>query len=101
MIVGLAIGALAFAHGGDASRVTANAGWPGCSAFGAMIIAALWAYDGWNNLPSVAGELRDPQRTVATAAILGTPAVIAIYLLVNIGYFSALPFAAVAAKGSA
>jgi APA family basic amino acid/polyamine antiporter len=100
MIVGLALGALAFARGGDLSRVTASGGWPGWSAFGAMIIAALWAYDGWNNLPSVAGELRDPERTVATATILGTLAVIAIYLLVNVGYFYALPFDAVAASSS-
>ncbi|HET9990212.1 MAG TPA: amino acid permease [Kofleriaceae bacterium] len=100
MIVGLALGALAFARGGDLGRITVSHGWPGWSAFGAMLIAALWAYDGWNNLPSVAGELRDPERTLPRATVYGTLAVIAIYLLVNVAYFYALPFDAVAASSS-
>ena len=100
MIAGLALGALVFARGGDLGRIAENGGWPGWSAFGAMIIAALWAYDGWNNLPSVAGELRDPERTLPRATIYGTLAVIAIYLLVNVGYFYALPFDVVAASSS-
>jgi len=100
MIVGLALGALVFARGGDFARITTSHGWPGWSAFGAMLIAALWAYDGWNNLPSVAGELRDPERTLPRATVYGTLAVIAIYLLVNVAYFYALPFDAVAASSS-
>jgi APA family basic amino acid/polyamine antiporter len=100
MIAGLAVGALAFARGGDFSRVTASHGWPGWSAFGAMLIAALWAYDGWNNLPSVAGELRDAERTLPLATVYGTLAVVAIYLLVNVAYFYALPFDVVAASSS-
>src|SRR5688572_12445891 len=52
MIGGLAFGALFLARDGDWSRVTdGGAGFPGWSAFGAMVLAALWAYDGWNNLP--------------------------------------------------
>ena len=30
----------------------------GWSAFGAMVLAARWAYDGWNNLPMAVGEVR-------------------------------------------
>lgn len=101
MIGGLAFGALFFARGGDWSRVgDAGAGFPGWSAFGAMVLAALWAYDGWNNLPMAAGEVRDPQRNLPRAIVWGALGVFAIYALVNVGYFHALPFAEVAAPSS-
>src|SRR5207244_268617 len=58
LIVGLAGGALVLARTGSWAHVTDTArGFPGLSAFGAMVLAALWAYDGWNNLPMAAGEL--------------------------------------------
>src|SRR5205085_1784371 len=60
---------------------------PSASAFGAMILAALWAYDGWNNLPMAAGEVKDPSRNVPRAIVGGTLGVLAIYAIVNIGYF--------------
>ena len=102
MIGGLAVGALFFARGGDWSRVAdAGPGFPGWSAFGAMVLAALWAYDGWNNLPMAAGEVRDPQRNLPRALVWGTLGVFAVYALVNVGYFHALPFAEVAAPSTA
>jgi basic amino acid/polyamine antiporter, APA family len=101
MIGGLAFGALFFAQGGDWSRVAdTGPGFPGWSAFGAMVLAALWAYDGWNNLPMAAGEVRDPQRNLPRAIIWGSLGVFAIYALVNLGYFHALPFAAVESSNS-
>ncbi|HEX5061314.1 MAG TPA: amino acid permease [Kofleriaceae bacterium] len=101
MIGGLAFGALFFARGGDWSRVgDSGPGFPGWSPFGAMVLAALWAYDGWNNLPMAAGEVRNPQRTLPRAIVWGSLGVVAIYALVNIGYFHALPFTDVAAKSS-
>ncbi len=90
MIVGLAVGAL-IAPRGSWSHVTAG-GFPGWSAFGLMVLAALWATDGWNNLPMAAGEVRDPARTIPRALGLGMLAVLAIYAAVNLGYFHALPF---------
>ena len=100
VIAALAFGALVLAHRGSWSRVIATGGgFPGMSAFGAMVIAALWAYDGWNNLPMAAGEVRDPSRNVPRALVLGMIGVLAIYALVNVGYFHALPLAGVAAPG--
>jgi len=58
--------------------------------FFAALVAALWAYDGWNNVAMVASEIRDPQRNLPRALIGGTLAVIAIYLLVNAAYFRIL-----------
>nr|MBA3541387.1 APC family permease [Deltaproteobacteria bacterium] len=78
--------------GGSWARVTRTDAFPGWSAFGAMILAALWAYDGWNNLPMAAGEVRDPSRNLPRALILGSLGVFAIYALVNLGYFHAVPF---------
>jgi APA family basic amino acid/polyamine antiporter len=101
LIAGLALGALGFATHGNWARVTdSGRGFPGLATFGGMVIAALWAYDGWNNLPMAAGEVRDGSRTVPRATVRGMLAVLAIYALVNLGYFHALPLADVAAPGA-
>ena len=43
--------------------------------FFAALVAALWAYDGWNDLNMVAGEIRNPQRNVPLALIWGVATV--------------------------
>jgi APA family basic amino acid/polyamine antiporter len=63
--------------------------------FGAAMAAALWAYDGWNNLTMVGAEIRDPHRTIPRVLILGILGVALIYMLTNLAYFYALPFDAV------
>lgn len=60
------------------------------SGFVAAMVAALWAYDGWNNVSMVASEIREPQRNLPRALIGGTTGVICIYLLANAGYFRVL-----------
>jgi len=57
--------------------------------FGALV-AALWAYDGWNNVSMVASEIRQPQRSLPLALIWGTLTVIVIYLSANAAYFHVL-----------
>jgi APA family basic amino acid/polyamine antiporter len=68
----------------------------GVAGFFAALVAALWAYDGWNNVNMVAGEVRDPKRNLKIALILGTLAVIVVYLVTNLAYFYVLPSAEVA-----
>lgn len=68
----------------------------GTLGFFAALVGALWAYDGWNNVTMVASEVRRPQRNLPLALILGTAAVIAIYVLTNLAYFDVLPASAVA-----
>jgi len=99
MILGIAVGAL-LAPSGDWSRVTDAGAFPGASAFGALLLSALWAYDGWNNLPMAAGEVRDPGRNLPLAIVGGALGVLAIYALVNVGYFRALPFDEVVTSSS-
>ncbi len=61
----------------------------GLTTFAAAMVPALWAYDGWIDVTSVAGEVRDPQRTIPRAIVGGTLAVTAIYLLATLGLLSA------------
>ena len=62
----------------------------GLAGFGAAIVSALWAYNGWADLSFVAEEVRDPGRTLPRATILASLLVIVLYLLINAGYFYAL-----------
>jgi basic amino acid/polyamine antiporter, APA family len=75
------------------SSIPAPGGWAG---FFAALVAALWAYDGWNNVSMIASEVRNPQRNLPLSLIWGVLAVIAIYLLTNLAYFYVLPAADVA-----
>lgn len=68
----------------------------GVAGFFAALVAALWAYDGWNDLNMVAGEIRDPQRNIPLSLIWGVATVGALYILVNAAVQYVLPAAAVA-----
>lgn len=70
------------------------------SAFGFAMLAALWAYSGWQYLPMTAAEVRDPDRNVPRAVIGGGLLVVVLYLLVNAAYFFALPFDVVETSSS-
>src|ERR1700704_606183 len=60
------------------------------AAFGLALVSVLWAFDGWADLSFVSGEVKDPRRTLPRAIIIGTLAVIAIYLLANIAYLAVM-----------
>ena len=60
------------------------------AAFGLALVSVLWAFDGWADLSFVAGEVKDPRRVLPRAIIFGTCAVIAIYLLANLGYLAVM-----------
>src|SRR3954453_1259756 len=60
------------------------------AAFGLALVSVLWAFDGWADLSFVAGEVKEPRRVLPRAIILGTCAVIAIYLLANLGYLAVM-----------
>jgi basic amino acid/polyamine antiporter, APA family len=100
-IVGLSAAIFAFAPGGQAnpfhSEPMGAANWPG---IGIGLIAALWAYDGWENLTTLSGEVKNPQRNLPIALIGGVLVVIAAYLLINAAYLRALPLPQLAASKS-
>jgi APA family basic amino acid/polyamine antiporter len=68
----------------------------GIAGFMAALVAALWAYDGWNDLNMVAGEIRQPERNIPIALIAGVATVAALYMLVNAAVQFVLPAASVA-----
>jgi APA family basic amino acid/polyamine antiporter len=70
----------------------------GIGGFMAALVAALWAYDGWNDLNMVAGEVRDPGRNIPIALIAGVAIVGALYVLVNAGVQYVLPASSIAAS---
>lgn len=70
------------------------------TSFGAAMIAALWAFQGWSNMTMVSGEIENPQRNVARGLIYGMLIVLGVYVLTNFAYFYALPFSEVANSNS-
>lgn len=94
MIIGLGIAIFAMSKSGSFSNLatsTTGGGFPGLAPFGAAMIAALFAYDGWNNMPMAAGEIINPGRNLPRALGLGMAGVMAIYCFANLAYFYALP----------
>jgi APA family basic amino acid/polyamine antiporter len=60
------------------------------AAFGVIMIAVMWTYEGWYYVAFAAGEIANPARTVPRALIMGTIALTAIYVAVNLAYVRAL-----------
>lgn len=59
--------------------------------FGMAVLSALWAFDGWNNLPMAAGEVKNPHRNIPLSLVAGTLVVLFLYGILNMSYFHALP----------
>ncbi|HWY23208.1 MAG TPA: amino acid permease [Candidatus Acidoferrum sp.] len=70
----------------------------GIAGFMAALVAALWAYDGWNDLNMVAGEVKRPERNIPIALIAGVATVGVLYVLVNAGVQYVLPANVIAAS---
>ncbi len=94
VLIGFSYRGGSWSHFAD-SYVAAKGGLAG---FMAALVAALWAYDGWNDLNMVAGEIRQPERNIPIALIAGVATVGALYMLVNAAVQFVLPAAAIAAS---
>jgi APA family basic amino acid/polyamine antiporter len=70
----------------------------GFGGFMIALIAALWAYDGWNDLTMVAGEVKNPQRSLPIALIAGLAMVGVLYMATNAAIQYLLPAAHIAAS---
>lgn len=86
---------LGFALGGGVPPVgeTGTAGSVSLSPVLLALVAILWAYDGWGDLAFVGGEVRDPQRNLPRALVLGTVIVVILYLGANLVYLHLIPMA--------
>jgi APA family basic amino acid/polyamine antiporter len=93
----LILGAFLLPTGGSVSNLTTNSSTihpQGLGLFIAMAAAlqgAFWAYDGWNKITYIAGEVKEPQRNIPRGLILGMLIVTGIYLLINLAYSYVLP----------
>jgi APA family basic amino acid/polyamine antiporter len=66
------------------------------SGLGVALIAVFWAYDGWVYITWVSGEIKNPQKVLPRALLLGILLVGFMYLSVNFVYLYALPITQVA-----
>ena len=104
MILGITLGIFFFSkevswsHFGEFKE--GAQGFIGWSAFGSAVLAALWAYDGWNNLSMVAGEIKDPKKNIPLSFGIGLLVILGIYGLTNVAYFYALPFTEILSSNS-
>ena len=89
----LALVALGFLLGGSHAvpGMLAQRAPVGLSPFLVAMVAILWAYDGWADLAFVSGEVRDPQRNLPRAIILGTAGVVVLYLGAITVYLHLIP----------
>jgi len=93
----LALAAFLLPNVGHLTNLTADSPWirPQGLALIAAIVAAMqgafWAYDGWNKLTYVAGEMKEPQRNLPRGLLLGMLFVTAIYMLMTLAYVYVLP----------
>lgn len=70
---------------------SAPKGWDLPGAYVAAIAGAFWAYDGWNNITFVAGEVKDPQKNIPKSLFMGLSFCILVYALINLAYIYVLP----------
>jgi amino acid transporter len=84
-----------FMLGGDAGASFGHLASTGAAVdagvFGLALISVMWAYDGFADLTFASGEVKDPQRNLPRAIIIGTVLIIAIYLLANAAYLYVSP----------
>ena len=97
MIVGIAVIAFTASSGSWSNFGTSFAGAKGgMVGFMAALVAALWAYDGWNDLNMVSEEIERPERTIPIALIAGVGLVAVLYIGMNAAIQRALPATAIA-----
>jgi APA family basic amino acid/polyamine antiporter len=99
LLVGVGLGAFFYADGNWGNLAMSNIGGAcdgvgittgGVAGLAAAMIGALWAYDGWNNITFLAGEVKNPARNLPLALIGGGLLVMALYLFVNVSYYHVL-----------
>jgi amino acid transporter len=68
----------------------------GPSLLATALVSIMWSYDGWGDLAFIGGEVKDPGRNLPRALIMGTGAIVVVYLLVNLAYIYLVPISEMA-----
>ena len=99
LLIGVGLGAFFYSNGDWSHLSQANVGGAcegvaittgGFAGFAAAMLGALWAYDGWNNITFLAGEVKNPERNLPLGLIISMFLVMGLYLLVNLSYYHVL-----------
>ncbi len=87
----LAVFAVGFTKLGKGSPVAPSTE-PGFQSLSVALILVMWTYGGWNEMPSVAAEVRNPEKNLLRTLVLGTSATMLIYILGTLAFFAALGY---------
>jgi amino acid transporter len=99
LLLAMAAFILGSSHGASTANLTTGTGTTlALGSMGLALVSILWAYDGWADLSFASGEVKDPARNLPRAIILGTIAIIVIYVLANVAYLYVSPVEKVAAS---
>lgn len=60
------------------------------TAFFAAALGAFWGYEGWNNVGYIGEEIKNPQKNIPIALVVGTSIVILLYMLMNAAYLQVM-----------
>jgi APA family basic amino acid/polyamine antiporter len=97
VVLALSAFLLGSTHGAALSNLTTGTGAQlALGSMGLALVSILWAYDGWADLSFASGEVKDPQRNLPKAIILGTIGIIVIYVVTNVAYLYVNPIEKVA-----
>ncbi len=102
-LLGICVVVFAFARGSTGNFLSSGAAAQPSGgllgSFGVALVAALWAYKGWENSTYSAGEIRNPQKELPLGLFIGTSTVIFLYILANLAYLYVFPAARMAESG--
>jgi basic amino acid/polyamine antiporter, APA family len=82
---------LTLAQGSTANFAPVDSSKSLLSALAPVLAAVLWTYDGWADVTSVAGEIREPDRFLPRILLIGTGVCIALFVAVNAVYIYMVP----------
>jgi APA family basic amino acid/polyamine antiporter len=100
-LIGVCVVVFIFAKGSTGNFLSSSsgvqpAGGGVLGSFGVALVAALWAYKGWETSTYSAGEIKNPQKQLPLGLFIGSASVIFLYILANLAYLYVFPAAKMA-----
>jgi APA family basic amino acid/polyamine antiporter len=90
-LVGVILFALALWRGDSSNFTGVPSDKPWWLALAPIMAAIMWTYDGWNDIGSIAGEVKNPSRTLPVVFLLGTAIIVLLYVIINAVYIWMVP----------
>ena len=100
-LIGVCVVVFIFAKGSTGNFLSSSsgvqpAGGGVLGSFGVALVAALWAYKGWETSTYSAGEIKNPKKQLPLGLFIGSASVIFLYILANLAYLYVFPAAQMA-----